>query len=863
MTDSEKHNTPPKLPLQFFRWFCRPDILEDIEGDLVENFNEKIHSEGMKSARRYFLWQVLLLFRPGIIDSTLFRNQMQYTMFKHNLKISWRILRKNKLYSSINIVGLALALMVAIYITLWIRGERSFDAFHPDVDNIYQVMRHSRFGDDVYTGNAVPYLLGDVLKNDPAIDQVSMASDGQQRSTLVVGDLTHKSSGYYADPEFFNLFDWSLQAGSQPDLLRDPSSIMISSSLARQFFREDEEILGKSINVDNQRDYSIVGVFEDVPYRSSLQFDFILPVINYRDRSRNNLSWGNSAFQMFVRVDSEEDLPVIDQRIRRAQDIHLESFSSEIFLHSFTDRHLNSTFRDGKLVAGSLSTYIAIFIIVGIFILVIAGINFVNLNIARSLKRSREVGVRKSIGASRSSLFGQFMWESAIMASAALVLATVMVIAFLPQFNAITGQTITISDFSFNTLSWLGVIGGLTIILSGVYPALYLSSVSILQVLKGVFKPSGKHIGLRKGLILVQYVLSLLLILGTLAVHKQIQFIQQRNLGLDRNQVLSVSITEDLNEHFAAFKSELEKHPGIESVSRASSSPLDVGSNTYSVQWPGYSGGDEHYIHVLRAGPDLTEVLKMEIVEGHDFKRYRGTEQPKYIINQQLQQMMKVDDPVGKQFTLWNKPGEIVGVVRDFHMKSLYDPIEPTLISLSTEGGLAYMRLSGMDLEHTLDYVDQSYQSFESFFPLEYRFLDDDFNATYKNEELVGKLSAMFTFFALCIAGLGLLGLAIFISVQRIKEVSIRKILGATLTDIILLLSRDFIMLIVLAIVIATPIFYWLVGYWLEGFAYHTKIGAGLFMVSGIGTLLIAFIIVGIQSWKVATENPVNSIKVD
>ncbi|MEM8486358.1 MAG: ABC transporter permease [Bacteroidota bacterium] len=789
------------------------------------------------------------------------------SMLKNYIKVALRALQRQKGYSFLNISGLSVGLACAFLLVFWIQDELSYDRFHENGDQIYRVMRHARFSNQVYTANDIPLKVAHVLADEYPEVESTVLMTRPEYLLFKRGELMANENGRHAGPQFFEMFSWDLIRGEPSQVLKDPLSIVISASLAEKYFGSDwverGDIIGKTIHVDNRQDFTVTGVFDDIPLNSSTRFDFVLPIEDYIRRSSGLDAWDNSSLRLFIQLREETNVAALGQKIIRIQDDHLDhsQFRSELFLQSYEDQHLYSNYENGVLSVSRVEYNIRIFGIVAFMVVLIACINFMNLSTARSVNRSKEIGVRKAIGAERRALIWQFMGESMLLVFAGVLLAMVLVLVALPAFNGLTEKSIDISDLRGSTLLLFAGIGTLTALIAGTYPALYLSSFSAVNILRGTFRLTGGSAQLRKGLVVFQFSMSILLIVGTVTIYQQIRYINSKHLGLDRENIVYTYMEEGIGKQFSTVKEELLQRPGIVSVTSASENPLEVRSNTHNFSWPGKDPDSEIPVHVISASLDFLEVMKMELVTGRDFDPDYGMESTKFIVNEEAVRAMGDDDPIGKQISLWGEMGEIVGVVKDFHMASLYAEIKPTVIQHRTARWL-FLRTEAGRTPEAIAGLKEVYDQFGAAYPLEYQFLDDSFRQAYHGELVIGKLAGYFSGFALFIASLGLFGLVSFVAQQRTREMGIRKVLGATISNLSLLLSKDFMKLVLIAFMITAPLAYFVMNYWLENnFAYRTELGPGVFMITGGLALLIALATVSYQAIRTALMNPVKSLR--
>ena len=786
-------------------------------------------------------------------------------MFKSYLKTAFRSFRRQKAYSFINMFGLSVGLACSFLIVLWVQDEVSYDRFHEEGDQLYWMMRHYHSDDQIYTWRAIPMPLAQVLEDDyPEITHAVLMT-WQEEILLTAGEQTFRENGRHAGPAFFEVFSFPLLQGDPATALDDPNTIVISESLAKKYFGPDghAEALGQTIRIDNRLDATVTGVFEDIPHTSTLQVDFVIPVEEYIQRNSWTSHWGNNGLRMIVRLEENADAAQISAKVENVIRDHHESSDSYLFLHPYTDTHLHSDFEDGQLVGGRIE-YVRMFGIVALFILLIASINFMNLSTARSARRAREIGVRKAVGATRRTLVGQFIGESVLTALLALALALALVLAALPAFNALTNKHIAI-DF-LDPASWLTFVGlaVLTGLLAGSYPAFYLSSFNVIGVLRGAVARRRGAIGVRKGLVIFQFAMSMLLIIGTLTVYTQIDYIRSTNLGMDRENLVILGLEGSIEEQYDAFKQELLTKPGIASVTTSSQNPLAVGNSTSDPTWDGKDPESEILFHIINTQYDFFKTMKMELADGRVFSPAFATDSVNYVINEQAARAMGMDQPVGQRLTFWDQEGEIIGVVKDFHMNSFYQPIEPTIIRFDPQSTwMLFVRTQAGKTQEALASLETLYTTFNPDYPFDYSFLDENFEQTYRSEIVIGTLSNFFALLAVFIACLGLFGLASFTAEQRTKEIGIRKVLGASVSSLVALLSREFIKLVAAAFLLSIPVAYFVMNRWLSNFAYRIDLSWGIFLIAGLAAVVIAWLTVSYQSIKAALANPVTALRTE
>jgi len=791
-------------------------------------------------------------------------------MIRSYLKIAWRNLIRNKAFSAINVLGLALGMASSLLILLWIQDELSVDNYHANGPQLYHVIQRQMYDGKVETGRFTPGVLADELKKQfPEIIHAAGYTGWDARMTFSVGDKINKESGHWAGADWFRMFSIPLLAGTPETALHTPNSLAISRKVAEFYFGDPAAALGKSIRIDNKTDYQVTAVFENLPENSSDQYDFLLSWQDCIKRNPWMKEWTNNGPHTRIQLRPDADLATVNAKMRQFlrqfnKDIG-RSYDAELFLHAVPEAYLYSNFKNGQPDGGRIE-YVRLFGIVAAFLLLIACINFMNLATARSVKRAREVGVRKVVGAVRGLLIGQFMGEALLLTSLALFIALSFIYFLLPAFNALTGKHITLqlSEGRF----WL-MLAGITVVtglLAGSYPALYLSSLNPIRVLKGTLKFGAGARLFRQGLVVFQFVLSTLLIAGTLVVYRQVHFIQTKNLGYDRENLLYVPVEGDLatQSAYRTFRDELLRMPGIAAVSSIQEAPHNIGSSTGGVNWPGKAPNVNIEFAQTSVGYDVVKTLKLKIT-GRDFSPAFGTDTSSYLINQAAAKRIGYSDPVGQPLTMWGKPGKIIGVIEDFHFQSLHTPITPLIFRLSTDPGAQnfLIRTQPGQTQQALASLQALWKQLNPKFPFSYRFADEEYTNLYKSETVVGSLANCFAFLAIFISCLGLFGLAAFTAEQRTKEIGVRKVLGASVAGIVALLAKDFIKLVIIAIVLASPLAWYVMNQWLQHFEYKVGVEWWVFALASVVAILIALLTISLQSVKAALINPVKSLKAE
>ncbi|NML23663.1 FtsX-like permease family protein [Pseudoflavitalea sp. G-6-1-2] len=787
-------------------------------------------------------------------------------MLKHYFLTAIRNMKRNKVFSSINIIGLSLGLVCSLLITLWVLDEYRKDAFHVNKENLYSIYQREYYDNKVTGSFYTPGILAAELKKQlPAIEN-STAIGWEQRATFKLGDKILQFQGNSSDSDFFKMFSYPLLEGNAQAALAGPNSIAISRSMAVAFFGTPQAAFGKIIRIDDRKDMTISAVYEDMPGTSSIQWDYIINWTDFLDKNSWLKEWGNNDPLTIVQLRSDADVSKFEAQIKNFITKIAGEFPGyrvELGLQKYTDKYLHSNFKDG-VIAGGRIEYVRLFSIIAVFILLIACINFMNLTTARSMKRAREIGVRKVVGAIRGRLIRQFLGEAVVVTAIAMVFALILLYFTLPAFNQLTQKEI---EFPFsNGLFWICIASLVLItgILSGSYPALFLSSFKPITVLKGVLRVNSASANwFRKGLVVFQFALSSLLIIGTIVVSQQVRFIQNSNLGYSRDHVLKITLQGDLPKHYESFMQRASQVNGISSVSSANMDPIRLGNITMGVSWEGKDPDAKPTFTQLAVGYDFLKTMEIQLKEGRDFSRSFGTDTLSYVLNETAVKKIGYTDPIGKPFTFWGTKGTIVGVVKDFNFNSLHFAINPLVLRLDRDknSGFVLLRLEGSKTMAAMQQLEKLHKEFNPNFPFSYTFADDDFQKAYKSETLTGKLSNCFAALAIMISCLGLLGLAMFAAEQRVREIGIRKILGASLQSLFVILSKEFLLLVFIAFVIACPIAWWMMNNWLQDFEFRIHIDAWPFALAGIAAMAIALITISFQTIRAALANPVTSLK--
>ncbi|HUR11620.1 MAG TPA: ABC transporter permease [Flavitalea sp.] len=789
-------------------------------------------------------------------------------MIKNYLTTALRNLWKNKSFSAINLLGLALGMASSLLIILWVQDERNMDAFHVNRNRLYSVFERQYYDGKVDAFHAGPGIMAEEMKK--VLPEVEMASQmaWEDESTFQVGEKIMKKKGNHASPDFFSMFSYQLIQGKKTTALNEPLNIAISRKFAEDFFGNAENAMGKTIRYQNAKDLKVTAVFENVSSNSSVKFDYLLTWHQFLESNSWAKEWGNNGPRTLLLLRSDADPRKFESRIIRFLDKYNKDqnagFRIELGIQKYDHIYLYNNFKNGKISGGRIE-YVRLFSLVAIFILLIACINFMNLTTARSVKRSREIGIRKVVGAMRASLIRQFMGEAMLLTFLAILLSILFVVATLPAFNNLTGKTILL-PYS-EPMFWIGLLL-LTLItgfVAGSYPALFLSSFNPIKVLKGPLKFTSGAGWLRKGLVVFQFVLSTVLIIGPIVISNQVDYAQNLNLGYDRENLIYIPMEGELAGKYTLLKEEAGKLPGIKLISRIGQNPTQIETGTGGVEWEGKDPQYKPMFTWTFTGYDFIKTMGLTLIAGRDFSKDFPTDSVGYLLNESALAKMGLKDPIGKPLTMWQRKGTIIGILKDFHYNSIHVPINPMIISLGEKEnwGNILVRIEAGKTKQALAGLEKICKKLNPMFPFTYLFTDEEYAKLYKSEQMVSKLSNCFAALAIFISCLGLLGLAMFTAGQRTKEIGIRKVLGASVTSVFALLSREFLLLVFISLLIATPIAWWAMSKWLEDFAYREPISGWVFLIAGVVAILITLFTVSFQAIKAAIRNPVKSLRTE
>ncbi|WP_143304513.1 ABC transporter permease [Chitinophaga vietnamensis] len=783
-------------------------------------------------------------------------------MFKAYIKIAWRSLLKDRLFTVLNLVGLSAGLTSALLICLWLNDEWRTDRFNSP--QLYRVMENRPHEKGVATGPETPAGLATALTaNFPAVERAVVTTPPSwfRQVALSVPEKNLKAAALFAGADYFHLFQYPLLQGRKDAVLADPGGIVISEELAKQLFRTTGNVIGKTIHwqIDHfKKEATVRGIFKSLPH-SSVQVDFVLPFAVFRDLMQMPADLQpQGPFHTYLLLRKEADVA----QCNAALSTFMQQRSGQprqLFLEPYADNYLYGKYENGKQAGGRI-TYVKLFALIGLFIILIACINFMNLATAGASGRLKEMGVRKTLGASRQALVWQYLGESMMMTFIAMLIALLAVMLLLPRFNEVTGKQIVLAADASLILAFFGI-ALFTGFLAGSYPALYLSGFNPVAALKGKVQRSAGELWTRKGLVVFQFSLSLIFIVGAMVIYRQIHFVQTQPLGYNKDQVIYFDAEGRVPEHMPAFLSALQQLPG---VVRASAMVGNV-QGAPSIGLPYTRNGHDETIlfRPFVADYGMVETLGIEMAAGRPFSPAFGADSNKVIFNEAAIVAMGIKDPVGKTVRLGDATREIIGVTKNFHFQSMYETVKPLFMVLDRHGSTIMVKIQAGREQAVIRDLENFYHHYNPGFSFDYKFLDADYQAQYISEKRVAVLSAYAAGLTVLISCLGLFGLAAFTAEKRRKEISIRKILGATTRDIAVLLSRDFLQYVLVAICIAMPLAWMMMQHWLDSFAYHIAFGVDIFVSAAAFLLLITLITVSFQAAKAALANPAGNMKAE
>lgn len=806
-------------------------------------------------------------------------------MLKNYIKIALRSLLKNKTYSFINIGGLALGLAVAMLIGFWIHDEKSFNTDFENHEQIAQVLMNKTNNGETRTRYNHPYPLAEELRTVYADDfKYVVMSSFPGDNVLSFEEKNLNGYGAFMEQDALRLFGFNMLKGNQ-NALGDPNSIVISKSTAKAFFG-DAEPIGKSMKVNNDALVTVRGVFEDLPYNSNVfealgafheskDLQFIAPwsayvaLYDWVKKERDRKLWDNNSHQLYVQLSDGSTMQAVSDKIRNTLYDHVPNETKrskpQIFLHPMKDWRLHSTFKNGVSSGGAIQ-YVNMFGIIGVFVLLLACINFMNLSTARAQKRAKEVGIRKTVGSNKNQLVTQFLFESLLVTCCAFILACALVWLILPAFNQLSEKQLI---FPFTEPMFWGLGVGLILVtsfLAGSYPALYLSSFRPVKVLKGRISTGKSALSFRKVLVVVQFMVSIILVSGTIVVNKQIQYTKERPIGYNKKGLIMVEkTTDDFEGKYNVLREALKNSGAVVEIAESSSPLTEVWHSNGGYDWEGKDPDFTTNIVAFYVSHDYGETVGWEMKQGRNFSRDFASDSTAYVLNKAAVEYMGLQNPVGKTIRWYDGEHQVIGVVKNVLTESPFEPVKPAIYKINyNEGNWINLRLAPeKSLDQSLAQIEAVFERFAPSVPFEYQFVDEAFGNKFKTEERMRKLSGIFSILAIFISCLGLFGLSTFIAESRTKEIGIRKVLGASILSLFKMLSKEFVLLILLSGLIAIPVAYYVMQQWLENYTYHVGIPWWVFGVAILSVVLIGLFTISYQASRAAIVNPVKSLRTE
>lgn len=855
---ANKQTTPPRWADWFLERCLAPHLLEDVLGDLYEIYVKRVDQVGIRRARREYglaaLRYITLFFiqrKPATYPSPAV---LSPTMIRNYFIVSWRHLIRNRLLSAINIIGLALGMSCSLLIWLWINDEWHMDKNYKDIDRLYFV----RQTNGVYTNGYTPGPLAEALKRDiPDVEKATRFTSWTNDYLIQAGQTATKEIGMYVSDDFFDVFQFPAVQGNASLAIHSPGKLVITRRLAQKLFGS-LNVVGRTVRLNDEKYYQVGAVIENIPSNVSLQADWLTNLAGNEEDWMEN--WGNNSFRTYVKLLPTSQSAQAEARMKGLLKRYKADATDDPILQPLGDTYLYGEYTNGKPTGGRIS-YVRNFGLVAFLILLIACVNFMNLATARSSLRAKEVGVRKVVGARRSSLAGQFMGEAVLLSLLAMGLALGLLTLLLPALNQLVGKQLSINILSLSFWFSVLLLVSLTSLVAGSYPALFLSAMQPVRVLKGSLATAPTGATFRKGLVVVQFSLALFLISGMLIIGRQMHFIRTKQLGLDRENVIRVPVEGRLRAKMETFRQELQRTPFIQSVTTTGEVPVRIASSsTGGLTWPGKDPKREETVYTMKVGYRFTQTMNIRLLAGRDFAPTDSGAH--YLINESAAKLMGLKQPVGTELTYQIGKGRIVGLMQDFHLNSFHEPIQPLVLSLYPQWTNYFLiKTRPGQTAQAIHSLEQLAKQLNPGYPFTYHFIDEDYEQLYRSETVVNQLINYFGIVAILISCLGLFGLATFTAEQRRKEIGVRKVLGATVGSIVALLTKDFLKLVLIAILIASPIAWYTMNQWLNGFAYKIGLSWWIFALAGLMAIAIALLTVSFQSVKAALMNPVKSLR--
>jgi len=856
---SKKLSPPPLLARWILNLLNHYEMEFSIVGDCCEEFKEVALQKGRTRAILWIWGQIFCAIFSHLKLYLLFGG----AMFKNYLKIALRNIKRHKVYSFINIIGLSVGMASCLLILLWVQDELSYDKFHEHGGEIARVITHQHSADGIQSAALSPPPLAEHLVREfPEIVKATRLRI-HNNWMLKTEDKKFMEDGIaFLEPSFFEMFSFPFVQGDPETAFSNPNSLVITQSLAEKYFGKEDPI-GKTINANNNLDFLITGVIRDIPENSHISFRFAVSFSLLTDLYDWKMDrWTDVMYQTYIQVQKGVSIEQVNGKIAGILNEKSNNQKFELELQPLKAIHLHSSSLQWESVAQGNIKHVQLFSLMSFLVLIMACINFISLTTARGANRAKEVGMRKVTGAARANIIEQFFGESILITLFGLIVAIGFVALLMPEFNNLSGKHIAVNNI-FN-LNFLPIMIGIVIItgiLSGSYPALFLSAFQPAMVLKGELKRGGKSPNFRKFLVIVQFTVSVLLIISTMVVFSQLEYIRNRKLGYDKEHIIYLPARGDIRANYEPAKNELLKHTDILNVTVGSSLPSLPGHYWSGLDWPGKDPADKPAMWFYSVDFDFIKTFNIKMVSGRDYSKDLSTDGSNYIINEAAAKYMELSEPIGKWFARGEKRGTIIGVVKDFHFETIKKTVEPLVLHVSPFFQYIFVRVRPENLPGIIHHIEDVWERFNPEFPMEYHFLNEAFESIYRTEHRMGNLFKFGSALAIFISSLGLLGLASFMTQERIKEIGIRKVLGASQSNILALISKDFMLYMALSNVIAWPIAYISMNKWLQNWAYHTRFHIMFLILAALISFTIVLISVSYQAIKAALAHPVDSLR--
>lgn len=782
-------------------------------------------------------------------------------MIKNYFIIAIRQLYKNKTFSSINVIGLAIGMAAFILLMLFVQNEVSYDQYHSKRDRIYSLWNKSYWGEELKCWDVTPKVAAVTLRQDfPEIEKV-VRVDWPQNRLMKFGDKKLFSNGCVVDPDFFSVFDFTLIEGSVNSIFTNPNSIIITPELSEKLFGKENPV-GKTIKLENSENLTVTGIIESPPNNTRFKFEYLIPW-KFIEKDGPETNWGNNSTRTYVLVKENASIASLQVKMKTLRKTYsnVKDFY-EMFLYPMERWRLHSTFENGIESGGKIET-IKLLVIIAAFILVVACINFMNLSTARSEKRAKEVGIRKTVGASRGSVMKQFFIETIVISFLSFIIAILLVQLFLPAYNLLIDKKLEVNYLDPLFWFWSVTFVLFTGLLAGSYPAVYLSAFKPIVVLKGTFKKVEKSINLRKTLVVVQFVFAISLIISTIVVKQQIEHVVNRNAGYEKNNLVFHYMSDDLTKNYEQLKAELLQNRLIESITKTSNPVTEGWSNSWGFNWEGKNPDDKTIFDRLCVDDGIVKTAKFQLIQGRDFNLKEFiTDSSAVIINEAALKTIRFKDPIGKTIYDGEEPYHIIGVIKNFILNSPYEEVEPMMVLGARN---LFFNVINIRLNYTsnLQKIEAMFKKYNPEYPVNIQFTDKEYALKFEEMQRIGTLASLFAILTVFISCLGLFGLASYTAETKTKEIGVRKVLGASILNITVMLSSNFIKLVIIALIIASPITFWLMSQWLKGYNYHVEIKWWVFILASLLSIMISIITVVYQAIKAATANPVKSLRTE